>query len=61
MGIGCTTEIYNNYINGASHALTLDMMFSHIYIASIEMLLSFCDFIRVQFRQILTFSNTRSP
>ena len=54
---------YNNYINGASHVFTLDMMFFHIYMdrAWIEMLLSFCDFIRVQFRQILTLSNTRFP
>lgn len=67
VGIGCMAHIVNNCINNAADSLPIDaevvivklFKFFHIYTVRVAELKDLCEFIDVEYRNLLSYSNTR--
>lgn len=67
VGIGCLAHIVNNCINNAADSLPIDaeviivklFKFFHIYTVRVTELKEFCEFIDMEYRNLLSYSNTR--
>lgn len=67
VGIGCMAHIINNCINNAADSLPIDaeviivklFKFFHIYTVRVEELKDLCEFIDIEYRNLLSYSNTR--
>lgn len=67
IGIGCMAHIVNNCINNAADSLPIDaevvivklFKFFHIYTVRVAELKDLCEFIDVEYRNLLSYSNTR--
>lgn len=67
IGVGCIAHVINNCINNAADSLPIDaeviivklFKFFYIYTVRVTELKTFCEFVGVEYKKILSYSNTR--